>query len=515
MDYTDLEVDRQTEERAGHWARHSRLASQLPRIVLLALMHWLYEFQLKFLFDDAPSRTLTSSRQVGKSHILSLGSVLGASTHEGRSQYLISKTQRQANHLLRKCKAHVRALSDLLGRDLLNRGEANNSECITLWNDNEIRSLPGTPDSARGYTGDFWGDEAAFMGSGDEMAKAALGIATQTGYRKTLASTPRGDTGFFHDYARGPLGKNWSHHTVTIYDAHAQGFPVEPDTIKGEVSEPMFEQEYLCQFLSDAASWFPRHILDRGQLRWREVAAQLLAAGADVESLKGPLYGGIDIGRRRDLSGLAWMRDIMGTAWQPEIVDARGKVPYAEQEQWFSDAIVARSPRRLYVDRTGIGDQLAETLERAHPSIVYGQRFDVALKLKLAETTRVRIEQGRLGLHPDDEDTLRELYSIRRKVTKLGNVSYQVDESDDGHADRATALMLAVVAWDDCESRPGFFEVAGTPETPEATMRAWGIEPPKTAAEKKKYAQESPFARAVGALVSKHKPLDNDGWDTV
>jgi len=456
-DLDGLLVPDDVHERAKHWAQRSAIAGNLPPALLLALCAFLHAYQLRILFDDAPNITITTSRQVGKSFLLALRAVLQGLSEPERHQYLISKSQKQADSLMAKCKKWVRWIGKVLGRgDLLNKSGENNKSCITLCNDSEIRSLPSSPDSARGYTGDVMIDEAAFLPSADEMRDAAFGIASLAHYRKILASTPLGDRGLFYDYARGPLGKDWSHHTVTVHEAVRDGQDLPIAKLRAERTADAFAQEYECAFLSDAASYFPRELLEAGQATY----AQIEAAIEREQELVMEWFAGVDIGRRHDLTGLCYGgRTSKGRILQ-ERVDVQQKMAFDDQEEWLAGSFIGRRPSRVLVDETGLGMHLAENLRRRFPGTVYPANFSKqGFKRELVETTKMLLEQRRLGLDPDDRDTIGELNAIRRVVTKTAQISYTVDRTDDGHADRATALMLMALCA--AQEHRGFFEDLG------------------------------------------------------
>lgn len=511
-----LDVSQKAYDRAKHYATRSKLAGALPPELLFALCEFLHAYQLRFLFDDAQSITVTASRQVGKSLVLALRAVLQALSEQERHQYLISRSQAQADSLMAKVKKWVRWIEKIINRPVINRDGENNKSCATFVNGSEIRSLPCSPDSARGYTGDVIIDEAAFLPSAGDMRDAAFGIASLDHYRKILASTPMGDRGLFHDYARGPLGKDWSHHTITVHEAVKDGQMLNIEKLRAERTVDAFAQEYECAFLSDAASYFPRDMLEAATLTYEAIQQ---AVKAEREKLA-RVYGGVDIGRKNDLTALAWCGKTDKGRFASGRVEALSKTPFDEQEEWLALQFRTHKPRpaRIWMDEGGLGMHMTENLSRRFPGMVEGVNFSATdFKRQLVETARMLFEQGKLGIDPEDRDTLLELNSIRRKLTPSGRLTYEVDGQGaiEGHADRATARLLAICAA--FEERVGFFETTDTAEAQRATME--NHDPNATRQEQVKETLRAFWAQAGidPAELDGHSAPEGDGglWTEV
>jgi len=98
----------------------------------------------------------------------------------------------------------------------------------------------------------------------------------------------------------------------------------------------------------------------------------------------------------------------------------------------------------------GLGDELVKRFGEYNPAKhLYGKielvTFTAAEKLKLFPPLRVAFEKRavRVPVHR----TIREdLHSMQRVITANGNVAYRAPHSEDGHADRCTALALCLRA---------------------------------------------------------------------
>jgi phage FluMu gp28-like protein len=101
--------------------------------------------------------------------------------------------------------------------------------------------------------------------------------------------------------------------------------------------------------------------------------------------------------------------------------------------------------RRACIDSTGIGAQLAEEAVERFGSRVEAVTFTGAVKEDLAITLRRRFED-RLIRIPADRDIREDIHSVKKFTTAAGNVRFDAERTERGHADRFWALALAVHA---------------------------------------------------------------------
>jgi phage FluMu gp28-like protein len=162
--------------------------------------------------------------------------------------------------------------------------------------------------------------------------------------------------------------------------------------------------------------------------------------------IRGQLFAGGDVARKRDLS-VIWLNEHLGDTVWTRAVTVLEKSPFSAQRKAYDDTI-ALGVRRLCIDANGIGAQISEELlthygeSRIEPVMMSGQvPAIVAGKVKKAfEDKRIRI--------PDDVDIRRDLHQVRRVYTDAGNVRFEAPRTRDGHADRFWALGLALQAAD-------------------------------------------------------------------
>jgi phage FluMu gp28-like protein len=190
------------------------------------------------------------------------------------------------------------------------------------------------------------------------------------------------------------------------------------------------------------------------------------------------LYLGVDIGRKRDLT-IAWLFEkVGGVLWSRRLLTLKG-VSFDEQEKAISGliegaryqvpgaSVLNLTPdtrhltplvRRVCVDQSGIGMMLAEHLVQKYGAMVEPVTFTAALKERLAPMVKMAFEERTVRI-PDNREVRADINSVKRFVTLAGNVRFDAEHTDRGHADRFWALAMVVNA----ASEPtGHFEEIGS-----------------------------------------------------
>ena len=206
-------------------------------------------WQAQVLRSTAPYLHLNCSRQVGKSTVTALVAVHKAVYMPNAVVLIISPSERQSIELFRK----VQAFYQSLGKPIETLQA--NAHQLTLENGSRILSVPGSPDTVRGFTPDLiLMDEAAFV---DDALYTALSPMLAISHGRLIAmSTPNGKRGWW--YEASPLGKGrkgWAHIVVPAYEC-ARLDKKWLDEERGRIGDLRFRQEYLCQFVDAAGATF-------------------------------------------------------------------------------------------------------------------------------------------------------------------------------------------------------------------------------------------------------------------
>ncbi len=169
----------------------------------------------------------------------------------------------------------------------------------------------------------------------------------------------------------------------------------------------------------------------------------------------GDLYAGYDVGRKHDLSVLVVLERIKGSyRWRGAV--ELSKSPFDEQAELLASVLGLRGLRRLAIDQSGLGMQLAEGLVKRYRSRVEPITMTAPVKESLASRILAIFQRGDVDI-PDHRALIEDLHSMQRTVTVAGNIRYAAPREAGSHADRWTALALALQAADTAPPPPGPF----------------------------------------------------------
>jgi len=490
-------VAREPEETQDQNAANNRSTRDLLRKAFPVLA-----YQDRWIRDDSQLKVAVWSRQSGKSYAAALRAVVKC-LHK-RTQYIIlSKGERQSRMFMEKVKDFCQALKKLrVVREFheLPTTDDKTMEVYFPHNHSRIIGLPANPDTARGYSGNIVLDEFAFHADSRRIYAACFPIITR-GYSIEVISTPNGTAGKFYEIAKAAglvgvgssewgVGKEtnsqlpipdsqsvWSGHRVDIYDAERHGLPVDIEMLRaGCDDEETWRQEYGCQFLSDAQNYLPIELISScvheeattewgsGSDKWQVTSDK--QAGSSLVTGHSSLYLGVDIGRKRDFT-VAWLFEKVGDVlWSRHLLVMRG-TSFDEQERSIcrliegignrESGIVTNSlpstpnsrsfpaVRRCCVDQSGIGMMLAERLVQKYGAVVEPVQFTQAVKERLAPMVKRAFEDRTVRI-PDNRDVRADLNSVKRFVTAAGNIRFDAEHTDRGHADRFWALAMVINA---------------------------------------------------------------------
>ena len=181
-------------------------------------------------------------------------------------------------------------------------------------------------------------------------------------------------------------------------------------------------------------------------------AAEILRPLSQVE---GDLYLGFDVARRKDLSVIVALEKSYQFLTTRQLIVLHN-TPFREQRELLFDLLRLPKVRRLCIDASGLGMNLAEDAQSYFGRYkVEGLNFTAPVKEELATNLRIALEDHRLVI-PADPLLREDLHSLKRVTTLAGNVRFEAQRSEtDGHADRFWALALAnQAALDSSSAKP-------------------------------------------------------------
>jgi len=432
----------------------AKTAAKAARTLRLSPLDLLLPYQRAWVQDTARFKIWLKSRQIGGSLAASF-EVVADALESGGDWVILSAGERQALEFMdkvnRAASIFCDAVSFATGREY--RPEIQKSQ-LRFPNGARVLALPANPSTARGYSANLVLDEFAFHENPEEIWRAVYPIISNPlrgALKLRVISTPAGrNNKYFELWDRAP---GFSRHKTSVYDAVAGGLALNVDELRANLADPEgWAQEFECQFMEHSSQVFPAELVAACEDASLDIHARAFGKSGELapEAFGGPLFLGIDLGRKRDLT-VAWtlQREVSGLLVTREILVLE-RMPFPEQEALLAPR-VARAAF-VAIDATGVGgpvsEHLATTLEESKLEAV---TFTGDSKRELFERTKKTLQARGLRL-PADARLRDDLASVQRLVTPGGTIRYAAARTADGHADRATALALAVHA---AHRRPG------------------------------------------------------------
>ena len=265
-------------------------------------------------------------------------------------------------------------------------------------------------------------DEAARVK--DESWHALRPCLSDTQGKAILISTPKGHNWFYNLFLKGqdPLEKNYQSWQFPSSDNPY--FPSDESEIaRSELFQPVFQQEYLAQFIGDASSVF-RNIL-------------ACATGGFQEPISGHSYFlGVDLARQVDYTVLcvldAHSRSVVAFDRFHQIDWSLQKARIASLAHKYNDALIV-------LDASGLGDPILEDL-RGSSLTIEGITLTSESKRQLINHLAILLEEGCLSFPPIPQ-LISELQAYQYDQLPSGALRFQAPSGY--HDDCVIALALA------------------------------------------------------------------------
>jgi phage FluMu gp28-like protein len=408
---------------------------------------FLLPYQLSWISDTARFKIGLWARQTGKSTACAAEAVLDSVLNGGTEWIILSAGERQALEFMRKARRWANVWKYSIDAYTEDRGypEALISRAEITWsNGSRMLALPANPETARGYSANLILDEFAFHERPDEIWRAiypSISNPLKGKMKLRIVSTPNGKANKFYDLWQ--QSNRYSKHTLTLRDAISHGLAVDIEELRAGLDDPDgWAQEYECQFIDTASVLLPYELITGCESNEASESHPSISAIAAAPGAT-PLYCGIDIGRKRDLT-VCWTLQRLGDVlWTREVLTLE-KMEFHQQMEILLPR--ARAAGRTAIDATGIGAMLAEELaRRAGAGRVESCAFTPSFKLEIFPPLRRSFEEKTIRV-PISRAIREDLHGVQRIASAAGNIRYQAAQTEDGHSDRATALALALRA---------------------------------------------------------------------
>ena len=242
-------------------------------------------------------------------------------------------------------------------------------------------------------------------------------------------STPRGKNWFYDLYMRGVNGdvdwRSWRQPTaINKYISQE-----EISEMKRDMTEMMFSQEVMAEFLSEETGVFKK--------------IRQCIVGTYKKAVDGRFYVmGVDLAKTVDFTVLTVMDSVTRevVAWErfQDLSWSVQKLRIQELASRYNNAL-------CIVDSTGVGDPITEDLQRAGLSLWYsgekaGFKFTNDSKNQLINNLAIAIEQRRITF-PNEPILIDELNAFEYGITDGGRIKYGAP--DGKHDDCVISLALA------------------------------------------------------------------------
>ncbi len=457
-----------------------------PRAILLP-------YQQHWMNDQAQKKIWLASRQIGKSFALSMEAVVEGLERKCNN-LVLSSSERQSREVMQKVYSHLRVLR-VVSEDIIFADDASREE-VKLPNGSRIISLPANPDTVRGFSGNVFLDEFAFHKDADAIWRAMYPTVTR-GYKIRVCSTANGKSNMFYRlWSEG----GFSRHETSVYEAKAAGLEVDIEALRRGIADPdAWVQEYECRFVDEATAFITYEMItgceDENATKDSDLSnlpSPLFGKEGDPTLAKGGLGGfgefylGMDVARKGDLT-IFWLWEKVGDVFWTRMVKEMRNTPFAVQRDFLyglldqsknlpsplfgkeGNPTLAKGGmggfeririRRCCIDSTGLGAQLAEeAIDRFGPT-VEAVLFTQKVKEDLAVTLRRKFEDRQVRI-PADRDIREDFHSVKKFTTSAGNIRFNAERTDLGHADRFWAAALGVHAGSTAGGGIIEFETAG------------------------------------------------------
>lgn len=423
-------------------------------------------YQLRWLNDNSKIKIWEKSRRIGATYVQSYEDVRDCVYKTVPSVWFSSADESAAKEYIDYCKKWVTLFNVVakdLGEVIIDSEKNIKALVIEFANGTKIHALSSNPNAFRSKGGKVVLDEFAHHKNPMLMWRAARPCVTW-GFPLRILSTHNGQSSLFFRFIdqilKGLL--QWSLHITPIQLAVAEGLvdkifgrkttEVERDEWMENERKNCFDeytwlQEYCCIAVDEACAFLPYDLI---------ATCETDNILKPLDLIENDLYVGVDVGRTKDLTIIWCLECFENIAFTRHII-ALKNTPFHIQEEILYSVLSHKKFRRCCPDASGIGRQLAENAQRK-----FGQYrvepiiFTNRIKEELAYNLRTNFENKRIFI-PNDHEIREDLHSVRRTTTTAGNIRFDAEHSENGHADRFWALALALHA---CGNGSGIIHIA-------------------------------------------------------
>lgn len=434
-------------------------------------------FQVAHLNNQEQFSIELKSRQVGWSWTTAAGAVADASL-EKRSTYLfVSINLDEAKEKIRYARQVIEGLRKEVRPKLL----TDNATELEFDNGSRLISHPCRPIRGKAKAVVYL-DEFAHYPKDREIYASAVPVTTRGG-RLLIGSSPLGASGQFWEIFEEKIQPYPGYRREMIPWWLIPGLCRDVDEARKlapmmmteervrvfglprlvQIFENMplddFRQEYECAWVDEAVAWISWDEIKRNQVEaqggqhWFRKAKTVDDAMLAIEEtalaikegkVEAALAGGMDVGRKRNLSELGFVGKGATEERPLRLMISLANTEFDDQKAVVLKALETLPVIKLLIDRNGLGMQLAEDVSRASGK-AEGVDFTNAAKELWAVELKVKMQRGKAPI-PLDRDLSYQVHSIKKKYTAAKNAVFDIKANEAHHADKFWMLALAMWA---------------------------------------------------------------------
>lgn len=417
-------------------------------------------YQARWLEDNSPIKIWEKSRRIGATYVQAYEDVKDALGLKVRNKpvdvWFSSADLTAAKEYIKYCENWAKmfnAATSNLGEIVIDENRGIKGFSLEFTNGARITALSSNPTQFRSKGGKVILDEFAFHTDQEALWASAKPCITW-GYPLRILSTHNGQNCLYYRFIRQcEQGKlNWSRHRTPIHKAVEEGLVdkiYDRKTTKKERLEWLeaernncaddftWRQEYCCEAVDEACAFLTYEMLNNIKM------PEVLVPFKDLKSA-GDLYLGFDIARKKDLSVISVLEKVNNIRFLRHVL-VLTNMKFREQKDILYKFLELRNLRRAAIDSTGIGAQLAEDAQLDFGrSKVEQFNFTNTSKNEIMYLLYSAVEDRNMVIDSDTPDVeIEDYHSVRKFVTKSGNIRFDDDGTSDAHADRCMALALA------------------------------------------------------------------------
>ena len=402
---------------------------------MTSLLDLALPYQKKVILDNSKVKILNFSRQIGKSWTAAYLATQKCLMKQNGLVIYLSTGQRAADESLKTCKKFGDAIKVLSDGKITYDSTAS---CITYSNGSRIMTLPGKPESCRGWTVDLLVcDEMAFWQQPDEcwqaIVPALLNKIAGGDKEIIICSTPLGKNSLFFDLCqRAKVENDWKYFEVSIHDAIKDGLNVDLEQLHKLIPDPIqFSIEFECSFADSSNDFLSPSLL---QFYNDDVKFEDFFIGVDW-ARSGDGTAIVALGRTKESK--IYLLDLC----------TLHNVEYEKQINFVKEIFRKYNPKAMYGDAGGLGSPIMEELNKKVSARIKPFNFTSTNKTGAYEYLRKQVFDRNIFFKEDFRTQIvSDLSLIQQIISENGKLSYVSRRANGSHGDIVSAIVLALQA---------------------------------------------------------------------